>query len=192
MVLLPSMPEKWILVTWAKHWGNYALRQFSIDLIPVDDVLDYINRIAYVDGVLNGVNIKSVPGWVLLKVYLQYLGQRPDRPKEEHEEIALSAMLDAVMNNVAQYTAVGITEHFNASMSLFDSSLGTPEINWVADLSTNGAANKDTKLEAQEKASRNAAFLSSEIKRYLYLDIVLYDHALAVFHHQLEEYGISL
>ena len=47
------------IVTWAKHWGNYALRQFSIDLIPVDDVLDYINRIAYVDGVLNGVNIKK-------------------------------------------------------------------------------------------------------------------------------------
>ena len=60
-------------------------------------------------------------------------------------------MLDAVMNNVAQYTAVGITEHFNASMSLFDSSLGTPEINWVADLSTNGAANKDTSSRHKKK-----------------------------------------
>ena len=179
------------ILSWAKHWGNYALRQFSVDLIPVDEVLHYIDGISSTDGSVYGVRAGNIPGWVLLKYYLQHLGRSSSIPEDEHEEVALLAMLERVMDNVAQYTAVGITEEFNASMSLYDSTLNIPGINWVFGLSAKGTVNKDRKHETEEEKIRNGAFLSSEIKRYLRLDILLYDHALAVFRHQLGENGIG-
>lgn len=187
------------LTTWAKHWGNYALRQFSVDLIPAEDVMEYIHSIAGTGNDFHGLLGKHVPGWVLLKLYLQNLGRRssnesnPDenRTAEEYEEAALSPMLERVMENLEQYTAVGILEEFNASLSLFDSTLNIPGISWRDGFSKQGAAMVDKEHETPEKAAKSTAFLSTEIKKYLFLDIVLYDHALAVFRHQLEQNGID-
>ena len=179
------------IMAWAKQWGNYALRQFSMGSVPTADVLEYIDEIASADGSLDGVPITTISGWVLLKFYLQHLGRGPNLSEKECEERALSAMLDKAMENVAQYTAVGITEEFYVSMLLYGSALRIPRVNWTAELTSKGAANEDKRFEVQEEAAKNAYFLSSEIKRYMHLDIVLYDHALAWFRNQVKEYGIG-
>ena len=59
------------LVTFAKHWGNYATRQFSLSLVPVHDVLEF-SRTDAVKEMLppRAKRPSDLPGWYLIKLYL--------------------------------------------------------------------------------------------------------------------------
>lgn len=65
-------------MTFAKHSGNYALRQFVVSLINVDDVAGY--------AVANGADPKAGgwndSGWYLLKMFLKHEEEESDHNVE--------------------------------------------------------------------------------------------------------------
>lgn len=176
------------LVSFARHWGNYALRQFAMGMVPADDVLRYVDSIVDEDRTLHNVPVDHIPSWLLLKLFLRdkYGGQGAN----ENDDAALSDMLGIVQNTLRDnYTAIGVVEEFDATMSLFDAA-AIPGTKWRATFRAQGAANRNDKSETEESAALQQALLSDDIKKYLRLDIVLYDHAVAVFHDMLRRHGI--
>lgn len=177
-------------VTFAKHWGNFAMRQLALGLIDVGDVIrdrGAIGNNLRRDGSLKG------SGWYMVKVHLererqsvQRLGGVQSLPDEALHDFLLPT-LKMLQNN---YTAVGILEHFEESLELFNRALGMPELDWHTSFAKYSIMKKDRAFETQEKKLLAEAWTNGEIKQYIVLDLVLYDHAVAIFNRQKDYYSI--
>lgn len=177
------------LLTFAKHWGNFALRQFALNLVSSDEVMAF-SKTDTAKAKLPGIkNVADVPGWYLLKIY-------------QEEQAALSGFLDEpdhVMYEMLQpvqdllrddYAAVGILEEFNTTLSLFDAALDIPEVNWRKQFHNQGKGNVDWTFEKEKREAMQEAWTNSEIKKYMKLDLLLYEHAVHVFQQQASSYGL--
>lgn len=173
------------ITAFAKHWGNFAVRQFALGLIPAEDVLDYIHE-------TEGTTYDCIKdsGWYALKLYLEGKSTYPG--SITHEDGALYGMLQRIKNVVAEkFTAVGILEEFNTTISLFETALPIPGVNWQRGFLRFGVQNEDNDYKDKEKQVLAEAWANSELKSYLELDIMLYEHAVDVFHKQVQFYGVE-
>ena len=113
------------LATFAKHWGNFAMRQFALSLVPVDDVLEYSRTDAARDRLPPEFEgIEKVAGWYLLKMYLDELARTSEYV--EIPDVAMYEMLQPVQDLLRDRYTVGILEEFNTTLSLFDVALSMP------------------------------------------------------------------
>lgn len=88
------------------------------------------------------------------------------------------------------YKAVGVVEEFDSTMALFDRAGVIPGTRWAATYRKLGVANTNEAPDAEQSTALRHALLSEEIKQYLWLAILLYDHAVAVFHDLARQHGI--
>ena len=88
------------------------------------------------------------------------------------------------------YTAVGILEEFDTTLSLYDVALSIPGIDWQTQFARQGKKTVERKYADQEAASLAEAWTNTEIRKYMQLDILLYEHAVDVFREQSQAYGV--
>eukprot|EP00752_Nemacystus_decipiens_P016383 g14645.t1 len=210
------------LLTFAKHWSNFAVRQFALSMVPADDVMAYVRtpeaRALLPESI---ESVDDVAGWYLMKMYLERpeadvrgvaSGQQPQwgttavksretEQTEEGEEEEDANIPDAQMFDFLEpaqallsngYAAVGILEHWNTTLSLFDKALEMPEMDWQHDFQEEGRQNVDVRFEDLKAETLEKAWTDPELKRYLHLDLLLYEHAVAVFHEQARSYGLQV
>ena len=178
------------LVAFAKHWGNFAMRQFALSLVPVDDVLEYSRTDAARDRLPPEFEgIEKVAGWYLLKMYLDELARTSEYV--EIPDVAMYEMLQPVQDLLRDRYTVGILEEFNTTLSLFDVALSMPRVDWHKQYVDEGNQNVDLQFSEEKAASLAEAWTNSEIKKYMQLDLLLYEHAVDVFHEQSRAYGLE-
>ena len=134
-------------------------------------------------------------GWYILKEYLESQGPRVYRELGDETEAlpdgALYDMLQPACDLLrSNFSAVGILEHFDDSLKLFNSALAMPDFNWTLAFQKMGVRNQDNKYATESHNTLAEAWTNTEIKRYIGLDLLLYDHAVAVFNEQKAMYGI--
>ncbi len=92
------------------------------------------------------------------------------------------------------YAAVGLLEEFNTTLSLFDATLDMPGLDWHQEFDRIGGAQNVLELNADMKQKKadllEQAWTDSELKRYMRLDLLLYEHAVDVFHQQALSHGL--
>lgn len=195
------------LATFAKHWGNYAVRQFVLGFVSPDDVRDYLlaSPARGEGGALTEDQVDKMPGWYMLKLFLhgrsisaglhEYpvdYGERDVQNNDDDDEAALREMLLPVQDLLRdQYAAVGILEEWGDTLSLFNAALGVPGMDWHERFEATGKLNVDVRFEGQKRKALEEAMTDAEIKRHLWLDLLLYEHAVDVFHQQKQQYGIE-
>ena len=183
------------LTTFAKHWGNFALRQFALSVVPVDDVMEYWRTDAARENLPPEVDpAGKIGGWSLLKTYLDNKYLEDQGTTSEHVEIAdvaMYKMLKPVQDLLRDRYTVGILEEFNTTLSLFDVALDMPGVDWHKQYVHDGAKNVDVRYAEENSAALMEAWTNSEIKKYMQLDLVLYEHAVDVFHQQARAYGLE-
>ena len=183
------------LTTFAKHWGNFALRQFALSLVPVDDVMEYWQTDAAKETLPPQVNpVGPLGGWYLLEKYLdnKYLEDQVTTSRHmEIPDVAMYKMIRPVQDLLRDRYTVGILEEFNTTLSLFDIALDMPGVDWHKQYVGEGAMNVDRTYEEEKVAALVEAWTNSEIKQYMRLDLVLYEHAVDVFHQQARAYGLE-
>lgn len=103
-----------------------------------------------------------------------------DDPNHAMHEM-LQPVQDLLRND---YVAVGILEEFNTTLSLFNATFNIPGVDWLKQYYHHGKANMNMELKAAEQDALRGAWTNSEIKRYMRLDLLLYEHAARVFHQQ--------
>eukprot|EP00904_Undaria_pinnatifida_P009052 jgi/Undpi1/5277/HiC_scaffold_2.g00558.m1 len=181
------------LVEFAEHWGNFAMRQFAVHFVSADDVMAYSRTDSARQKLPQQLkNVSEVPGWYWLKIYLDHQVSSSKLGNTNVPDAALYEMLQPVQDLLRdKYAAVGILEEFNTTLSLFDASLVMPGVDWHGLFDTLGKKVVDRRYKEQEARSSFDAWTDSDIKKHLYLDIVLYEHAVSVFRQQVQAHGIE-
>ncbi|CAN0486704.1 unnamed protein product, partial [Scytosiphon promiscuus] len=90
-----------------------------------------------------------------------------------------------------RYAAVGILEEWESTLSLFNAALAVPGMDWHERFESTGKLNVDVRFEGQKREALEGAMTDAEIKRHLWLDLLLYEHAVDVFQRQKQVYGID-
>lgn len=175
------------LATFARHWGNFAVRQFALALVSYDDVTDYLASPE--GGSLTEEEVDNIPGWYLLKRFLD--GQGSSEYGDDVPDAAMHKMLEPVQDLLRGYAAVGILEEWDPTLSLFNAALLVPGMDWHEDFERSGKQNVDLRFEGEKHEALQNALTDAEIKKYLWLDLLLYEHALDVFRRQKQIYGID-
>lgn len=180
------------LVAFAKHWGNFAMRQFALSLVSADDVIEFSRTFAAQEKLPPSVRrVSKIPGWYLLKAYLESDEMAVSKYGGGLADAALYEMLQPVQDLLRdRYDAVGILEEFNTTLSLFDAALAMPSVNWHQQFTSEGRRKRNIRYVEEREVALAEAWTSSEVKKYIQLDIVLYEHAVDVFHRQAQAHGI--
>lgn len=179
------------ITAFAKHWGNRALRQFVLSFVSIDDVIDYSRT----DAVLNHLppTVKrpnSIPGGFFVQMYLEDRTHAPNSD-DSHPDAVLYAMLQPVQDMLRdQYSAIGILEEYDTTLSIFNAALDMPGVDWHEAFKSVGHVNVNDEYKDERVATLAEAWTNSEVKHYLQLDILLYEHALAIFQQQASAYNI--
>lgn len=179
------------LATFAKHWGNFGTLQFILSFVSISDVMTFAKTTAVWKQKANlaGKRRSDIPGWYLLKLYMD--SQERTSTNDTMSEAALYAMLQPVQDLLRdKYTAVGILEKYNATLSLFNAALGMPGMDWHDEFLSVGQQNTDDIYKDQKVAALEEAWTNSELKSYMQLDLLLYEHAVDIFHQQTRAYDI--
>lgn len=185
------------ITAFAKYWGNFAVRQFAMGIVPSGVVFDHFRATKGRE-----YDCSKDSGWYWLKLYLEETSTRSSSTTREREEGALYEMLQQIKDLVSeQFAVVGILEEFDSTISLFDSVLGIPGLSWRDKFSKYGvknagskhagSKNAGSKHEEEEKKLIAEAWTNSELKSYIDLDILLYDHAVSVFRQQARFYRVD-
>lgn len=179
------------LVTFAEHWGSFAVRQFALSWVTYDEVLDYFMSSSAGKNMTEQA-LARVPGWYMLKVYLDDQSRGDSQHGESLPDAAMRKMLEPVKDLLLNgYAAVGILEEFNTTLSLFNAALEMPGVDWPREFDRAGKENVDLRFQQEKKEALATAWASSEIKSYIRLDLSLYEHAVDVFHQQAALYGLE-
>lgn len=183
------------IVDFAEHWGNYGLRQYVIPYIS-QDVINSSPAARECNQRIDKSSGLKCTAWHLVKLHLQDTASSstPDTDSNDRplDEEAMYPYLEAAQARLSNdYEAVGLLENFNTSLSLFDKALDLPRLSWQDSYGKLGTVNaarsgqEDTKREVLAQAWTNLA-----VRRYIALDLLLYDHAVAVHAAQAAEYGL--
>lgn len=198
------------VVGFSKHWGNFGLMQFVLGFVKPEDVAaestwaETSGEDVCIHTDKKGQNnylydqVSRCPGWYLLKLFVE---SRSDFTSGEPDEYACESAT-ASLNQVwmhqflrpamdvlsDKYAAVGLVEHWDTSMQLFQFALELPNMNWHA---ASGVARKNSDFYDEEAATLREAWCDPRIRELLWLDILLYDHAVSIFNKQVVEYDLS-
>ena len=137
--------------------------------------------------------------WYKVKRYLEDLQQQSSTDNitallgdYQNDDPSLYKILEPALETISsRYAAVGILEDFNTTMHLFDRALGIPNFSWVVDSQRVGEANSDDKKKAEERDARVKFSTDPSLKKFIWLDMILYEHALSVHAKQVKEYGLE-
>lgn len=137
--------------------------------------------------------------WYLVKKYLAALHQQPQSDNSvttfggaSSDEYTLYTMLEPALKLISsKYAAVGLLEDMPTTMRLFNSALGMDNFNWTVEGDRVGTANGDDQHKAEEHVAVREALTDPAIIKFIWLDIILYEHARRVHTKQLQEYGIE-
>lgn len=166
------------------------LRQFALSLVSADDVIAYSRTDEAKQKLPQVEDLSKLPGWYLLKMYLDAQPQMP--ANLDIVDSAMYGMLQPVQDLLRdRFAAVGVLEEFNTTLSLFDAALGMPGMSWHQQFALEGKGNVDYMYKKQKKEAMEAAWMNSEIKKHMHLDILLYEHAVDVFRTQVAAYGLA-
>lgn len=166
------------LVTFAEHWTNFGLRQYALSLIPPEKVM--ASKAAQ--------ECPRCPDWYLVKEFLN----KPVRKADKVPDVGMYKYLEpaqAVLSN--KYAAVGILEQYNSTLHLFDRALDFPDLDWSETFQEYGVKNNLRANKIAEHEALKIAWTDLKIKKYLRLDLLLYEHAVATHKQQLAEYGLE-
>lgn len=189
------------IVTFAEHWGNYGLRQYVIPFIPVHDITSSAAARECRERIAGSVGLKCT-AWNLVKQHLNeaYMGTSSPRNSSSNssplgrpvDEEAMYPYLKIAQERLSNdYAAVGLLEDFDTSLRLFDAALGMPRFDWTARYQRQGTVNEAREKQEDEKSRvLRQAWTNASVKRFLALDILLYDHAVSVHASQVAEYGL--
>lgn len=177
------------LAQFAKHWGNYGMRQFALAFVRPEDALA-----TEFETCTTGV--KGCPGWYKLKLYLDSLhsphGDDGDGFSLELNDAAMYEMLEPIEEILSHaYTAVGILEDWETTTYLFNTALKLPGYDWPTGFHEIGKKNGNGKFHTEEQEALAMTWTDPDVRKYIWLDLLLYDHALAVHRRQVEEYGLA-
>lgn len=176
------------LVAFAKHWGNFAFFQFVTRFVIADDVNRFL--LTPEGGHHPRSDWPRFPAWYRLKLYFE--AQERDTGADHISDQALYNMLPPIQDLIRDgYAAVGILEEFNTTLSLFDVALEMPGVDWHKDFGQYGISNADEKYAKEKEDSLREAWNSSEIRRYMRIDLLLYEHAVSVFKDQVRLYKLD-
>lgn len=198
------------LVGFARHWGNYGLMQFVLAFVKPEDIVPDEkfwaatpkNRVCLKPFIRDNPNPQGCPGWYRLKLFVESRSTpRTDRAGVGESGFEgtvpplnqqwMHQFLQPVMNMLSEkYAAVGIMGRWDASMQLFQSALELPGMDWMAAFKTSGKLNTLSEFELEREETLRRAWRDPDIRDLLWLDILLYDHAVSVFNKQAEAYGI--
>lgn len=178
------------LVTFAEHWGNYGLRQFALASVKSEDVFHNAAVSDFCEQA-RGHGDVCIPAWYRLKQFLR-LSQQEDTSGTMQPESELGQFLShaqETLNN--RYAAVGIIEKWETTMKLFDKVLNLRGFEWEKKFQQTGKENgSGQQFESAEHRALEAAWQNTELKKFIWLDILLYDHALAVHRQQVADNGL--
>lgn len=169
------------LVTFARMWGNFAVRQFSLGKLDIDSI---------VSTAAASSPDEQWPGWYMVQGHLikvgdaRHAGHGEDEVLEDNMDRAKVLLRDG-------YGAIGILEEFNTTMRLFDNALDMPGLNWKEGFSKQGVVNKNSVYKRIEEEALESAGQDELIKHYLRFDIELYDYAVSLFHEQVSSAGLD-
>ncbi|CAM9501502.1 unnamed protein product [Hapterophycus canaliculatus] len=213
-------PTSTDLLTFAKHWGNYGIRQFLLAFVlPEDVVASKVGSDIRIcsDFSPAGLTRNACPAWYRLKLFverqtcasstahpglqvnLEGAGSACESgPGALRESWVMQFLqpIEEILNR--KYTAVGLLEQWETTLLLFNATLGIPDFDWPAAFASNGRTNaysapkfndRLTHEDVKAKMLREA-WVDPELKAVLWLDILLYDHAVGVFKQQAEEHGL--
>lgn len=134
--------------------------------------------------------------WHLVKLHLQNSTEKipfspsfltNDRPIEEK---AMYPYLEAARARLSnEYAAVGLLEQFETSLLLFDAALGMPNFDWRRRFRGKRNSAREEQLTDKKNVLRQA-WPSVAVSRYIALDIMLYDYAVAVHAKQVAEHDL--
>ena len=137
--------------------------------------------------------------WFRVKRYLENLQQQVVNDNVVatpsnflNDDSSLYAFLEPALEIISsRYAAVGILENLNTTMHLFDSTLGIPNFSWTIEIENVGETNSDHKRKDQEHAALLEASIDPSVIRFIWLDIILYEHALSIHASQAKKYGLT-
>lgn len=177
------------VVAFAKHWGNFGLRQFAMGMVPADDVLAYVKmgEVGEIEKASTTTEMYGNSGWYLLKMYLD--GKAGDAVHASEPDSVMYDMLQPAKDLLRErYAVVGILEEFNTTLRLCSAALDTQGMDWLG--AADKVANIGTMYEDQGAAVLVDAWASEELKRHIHLDLLLYDYAVELFHAQVQLHGV--
>ncbi|CAB1102164.1 unnamed protein product [Ectocarpus sp. CCAP 1310/34] len=178
-------PEDGDIYDFAKHWGNYALLQFALGVVDQHEI--------FAEEV-------DAPAWFKAKLYFEgrlgYPGNMSTATNRTTHDEWQSVWIPDILQPVEEllrsnYAAVGILEHWQRSMMLFDHALEIPGFNWTvasASLSPRKSQNKIV----EKKAMLAAAMTDPVLRQYVWLDLLLYEYACSLHEEQLRRYDLAL
>ncbi|CAM9876514.1 unnamed protein product [Hapterophycus canaliculatus] len=105
-------------------------------------------------------------------------------------EEKLDDMLQPVQELIKDGYTVGILEEWNTTLALYSRAVGIPHVNWRKTYAKDGKLNVDRKFKEIEAQTLEKAWTDLELKQYIQLDLLLYEHALDVFHEQARSHGV--
>ena len=178
------------LLTFAEHWGNYGLRQFALASIKAEDVF-HDKVVSEFCQQARGHGDVCIPAWYRQKHYL-HLPHQDDFCGPTQPESGLAQFLSSAQEILStRYAAVGIIEEWDNSMELFNRVLNLRRFDWVKEFQKSGKRNSGgSQFETASERALKAAWHSPELKKFIWLDILLYDHALSVHRSQVADLGI--
>ncbi|CAM9713034.1 unnamed protein product [Ectocarpus fasciculatus] len=146
---------------------------------------------------------RSCPGWYELKLYLQQqLEEQDESPRGSDWSGGAAAaasgaatiahLLQPVQEVLAnEYAAVGVLEQWDTSLLLFNEALRMPGFDWPEAFGTIGRKNSDGTFHKEEAEMLLRSWTDPRLRRYLSLDLLLYDYAVSVHNQQVEKYGLG-
>lgn len=139
------------------------------------------------------------PGWYMVKQYMESralaAASSPTAPRQN----ALPALAESWMQRylgpvehllTRKYAAVGILEEFDTTLALFNATLDIPGLDWPRAFQEAGRQNTDGKYAREEAAAVLQGRADPDIQATLWLDILLYEHAVGVFNRQAKKYDL--
>lgn len=178
------------LLTFAEHWSNFGLRQFSLAFVLPEDAITGDHEQCMTEGK------NKCPGWYKMKLYLE--GLHSDLMNQNGDvapalkDVAMYDMLKPAQELLSnKYAAVGILEEWETTLRLFNAALEIPSYDWPKGFRSIGRKNHNGKYAKEEEKALVTAWTDPNIKKFIWLDLLLYEHAVAVHKRQVVEHGLA-
>lgn len=108
-----------------------------------------------------------------------------------HDVFKLQRFLEPVLETISsRYAGVGMLNDMEKTMLLFDKALRMPNFSWMTAYMKQGARNIDSNHKDEEHMALLKACTDPDIKKFIWLDLILYEHAQSVHEKQLKHYGL--
>lgn len=176
------------IYAFAEFWSNYAMRQYIMAFFTPEQIMT--------SPAVQAVE-ESFPGWYKVGLFVNELFANETAEADAGTtnvmyDKAMERFLEPAMEILNTYAAVALLEDFENGLRLFEESLGIPELTWLEDFKAQGMKNEGVEEKsAEHEETLKSAMTDPDIRKFLSLDILLYDHAVALYSKQLVEYGLA-